>query len=72
MFSMLRDLHTRCFRKHRGTPDSQYEYLKMPFVLKNGPSEFQRFMNAILREFIEAEKLVVYLDDIIIATADFH
>lgn len=49
------------------TPDGQYEYLKMPFGLKNAPADFQRFINSILREFIEADKLVVYLDDIIIA-----
>lgn len=54
------------------TPDGQYEYVKMPFGLKNAPSEFQRFINSILRELIEAEKLVVYLDDIIIASSDFH
>lgn len=53
------------------TTDGQYEYTRMPFGLKNAPAEFQRFINTILRKFIESEKLVVYIDDILNASKDF-
>lgn len=41
-------------RKHRKTAFSvhNYEYLRMPFGLKNAPSTFQRVMNNILREYL--------------------
>lgn len=51
-------------------PQGQYEYLKMPFGLKNAPAVFQRFVSEILHDLIAAEKIRVYIDDIIIATAD--
>ena len=54
------------------TPDGQYEYLRMPFGLKNAPAEFQRFLNNVLRYCIEKGKLVVYIDDIIIASVGFY
>lgn len=54
------------------TPDGQYEYLRMPFGLKNAPPVFQRFINNTFRDLIEANKLVIYLDDILIATEDFN
>ena len=54
------------------TPDGQFEYLKMPFGLRNTPSEFQRFINSISREFIDDGRVVVYLDDIIIASTDLN
>lgn len=46
------------------TPMGQYEYLYMPFGLTNAPPVFQRYINLVLRELIEAKKIVVYLDDI--------
>lgn len=56
------------------TPDGQYEYLSMPFGLKNGPSIFQRFINRILKPFMESNQIVVYMDDILVAskTMDEH
>lgn len=45
-------------------PDGQYEYLRVPFGLKNGPSVFQRFINRIF------SNLIFYMDDILIASAD--
>lgn len=53
------------------TPDGQYEYLRIPFGLKNGPAVFQRVINNILRDLIAEGKLVVYMDDIVVASNDF-
>lgn len=54
------------------TPDGQYEYNCMPFGLKNAPAVFQRYIHCVLRDFIESGKIIVYLDDISIATRDFE
>lgn len=50
------------------TPDGQWEYTKMPFGLKNAPSVFQRYINKIFRDFIDKGLIMIYLDDILIAT----
>lgn len=49
-------------------PHGQFEYLRMPFGLKNAPAVFQRFISEIFHDLIVAEKIKVYIDDIIIAT----
>lgn len=49
-------------------PGGQYEYLKMPFGLANGPAVFQRFVTEIFRDLIQAGLLQIYLDDILIGT----
>lgn len=50
------------------TPEGQFEYLRMPFGLKNGPAVFQRYINKILKPFIDSGKIMVYMDDIMVAT----
>lgn len=47
------------------TANGHFEFLRMPFGLKNGPATFQRLINDVLREFINAV-CVVYMDDILI------
>jgi len=49
-------------------PLGQFEYCKMPFGLCNGPGKFQRYVNNIFSELIRAGKVIVYFDDIVIAT----
>lgn len=47
------------------TPFGHYEFVRMPFGLKNAPSTFQRLMNSILRNYIN-KTCVVYMDDILV------
>ncbi|MBW0510027.1 hypothetical protein O181_049742 [Austropuccinia psidii MF-1] len=42
-----------------------YEYLRMPFGIKNAPLHFQRMMNEIIPEELSEEWLIIYIDDII-------
>ncbi|MBW0525620.1 hypothetical protein O181_065335 [Austropuccinia psidii MF-1] len=43
-----------------------YEYLRMPFGIKNAPSHYQRMMNTILPTELYEGWLIIYIDDIII------
>ncbi len=42
-----------------------FEWLVLPFGLTNAPSSFQRFINWVLRDFLD-EFVSAYIDDIII------
>ncbi|MBW0580123.1 hypothetical protein O181_119838, partial [Austropuccinia psidii MF-1] len=41
-----------------------YEYLRMPFGIKNAPSHFQRMMNEIFPEERSEGWLIIYIDEI--------
>ncbi|MBW0504570.1 hypothetical protein O181_044285 [Austropuccinia psidii MF-1] len=43
-----------------------YEYLRMPFGIKNAPSHFQRMINEIFPEELPEGWLIIYIDDIIV------
>lgn len=53
------------------TPNGQYEYVRMPFGLKNAPSVFQRFIKKILQPFLQRGEIVIFMDDISLATKTF-
>lgn len=50
------------------TPLGQFEYLRMPFGLTNAPRVFQRFICNIFSDLIKQHKILLYIDDILIAT----
>jgi len=50
------------------TPFGLFEFIKMPFGLKNAASTFQRYMDNIFRGI---DFIVVYLDDILIGSKNF-
>ncbi|MBW0524156.1 hypothetical protein O181_063871 [Austropuccinia psidii MF-1] len=41
-----------------------FEYLRMPFGIKNAPSHYQRMMNTIFPEELSEGWLIIYIDDI--------
>ncbi|MBW0517714.1 hypothetical protein O181_057429 [Austropuccinia psidii MF-1] len=45
-----------------------YEYLRLPFGIKNVPSHYQRMMNTIFPTELSEEWLIIYIDDIIICS----
>ena len=54
------------FRTHRGL----WQFIRMPFGYKNGPSIFQRVMQKVLAPFLWIFALV-YIDDIVIFSKTF-
>ena len=51
------------------TPNGLYEYLVMPFGMKNAPATFQRMMTEVVKGL---DGCGVYIDDIIIYTSDWE
>ena len=52
------------------TPFGKFEFLRMPFGLKNAPAIFQRTMEAVLIDCYEFS--APYIDDIVVFSADGH
>uniref|UniRef100_A0A673Z540 Gypsy retrotransposon integrase-like protein 1 n=1 Tax=Salmo trutta TaxID=8032 RepID=A0A673Z540_SALTR len=50
------------------TTYGHYEYLVMPYGLKNAPAVFQSFVDEVLRDLL-GQGVVVYIDDILIYSA---
>lgn len=57
------DVHKTAIR----TPFGLFEFLRMPFGLRNAAQTFQRFMDLITRDL---EFVFVYLDDILVASSN--
>lgn len=51
--------------------NGHYEYVRMPFGLRNAPSTFQRVMDNVLREYLY-QFCFVYMDDIVIFSRSLH
>ena len=60
------DIHKTAIK----TPWGLYEYLKMPFGLKNAPSTFQRFVDVIFHDL--KDFLQIYIDDVIIFSNSYQ
>lgn len=60
------ELHPNSIEKTAfSVENGHYEYVRMPFGLKNAPSTFQRVMDNVLREYLH-RFCFVYMDDVVI------
>jgi len=48
------------------TPDGQFEYTRLPFGFCESPAEFQKRLIQVLQPFIRDDRILVYIDDILI------
>lgn len=46
----------------------QYKFLRMPFGLINAPRVFQRFVNEAFSDLMQENKVLLYLDNVLVAT----
>ena len=51
------------------TPFGLFEFIRMPFGLRNAAQTFQRFLDDVLRDFTFANS---YVDDVLVASPDLH
>ena len=49
-------------------PERSFEPMVMFFGLTNSPVTFQAIMNDLLRDLVVEEKVVVFIDDVMVAT----
>ena len=61
------DVEKTAFRTHRGL----FQFKRMPFGLRNGPSIFQRIMQGILAPYLYLFCLV-YIDDIVVYSKSYE
>jgi hypothetical protein len=47
-----------------------YKYTVMPFGSRNAPSVFQRMMNTEFADIIATGRVIIYMDDILVATCN--
>jgi len=45
------------------THNGQYEFTHVPFGISNSPAVFCRYLTATLRDLIQTQTIVVYMDD---------
>lgn len=62
-----KDVEKTAFRTHRGL----FQFKRMPFGLRNGPSIFQRVMQSVLAPYLWLFTLV-YIDDIVVYSKGFE
>jgi len=48
------------------TPDGQYEFKRVPFGYSEAPAKFQKRLIQILNPLIREEKIMMYIDDVLI------
>lgn len=48
------------------TPDGQYEFKKLPFDFSESPAKFQKRLIQILSPLVREDKVLVYINDILI------
>lgn len=59
------EMDEKSIEKTAFSADGHWEYLRMPYGLKNSPRTFQRVMDNVLKEYLN-KFLFVYLDDIVV------
>ena len=52
------------------TPEGSFEPIVILFGLMNSPATFQAMMNELLRDLINTEKVVAFIDNVIVGIED--